>query len=151
MKKIFIFIIIIFLGWFGINILYKKMTTFDGSEDSLYRMMKTIPLNEQVKFIKDFEIVLGAYQGKEHKLVGFKVEDIKEEANNIKKWISKQNITFLESLIDKLSNSNENSTFLHISKSGRIYEPRAGYIYEKTYSINDLNKLLQEQKNIINK
>ena len=51
---------------------------FDGSEDSLKSMMKDMDPQEQVKFIKDFELASYALRG-EKNLVDYSVEDVKND------------------------------------------------------------------------
>lgn len=148
MKKIFIFIITLFLLWIGFTAVYSKAKTFDGSEESLSRMMSLLPLNQQADFLKDFELVAEVYGG-EYKLLGFKIEDIKSESIKINKWINKQNIIFLEAFIKKLSDSNKNSTYLHMTNIGLMQEPQMGYNYKTKYSLQDLKNLLKELKNNI--
>lgn len=121
------------------------MTVFDGSESSFYRIVDMLPLNQQLNFINDFELLSIALGG-EHKLIGFKAEDITKEAYKLKKWIIKQNIIFLESFINELKNSNINSTYLHINEYGEISKPKEGFLYKKRYTVSDLDILLNNQK-----
>lgn len=132
------------LSFFGILILFilagcgdKK---FDGTQNSVEFMMNDMTHEEQVKFIKDFELVSYVLNG-EKKLIGYNVEDIKNEAINIKKFANNKNIKFLEEKIIQMQSNREESTYLHINY-GVISSPKHGYIYSEEYSTDDLKDIL---------
>lgn len=113
---------------------------FDGSENSITEMMKDMPSGEKVQFIKDFELVAYASRG-EKNLVGFNVEDLKNEALKVRKFAKNKNVKFLKEKIDQMKSKGDQTTYLHINY-GIISNPKQGYNYKNTYSINDLEDIL---------
>lgn len=144
MKKVIVIIIVIIVILFSIRSVYKKMTVFDGTEESLNLIILMLPMDKQIEFINDFELLANFVDG-EYKLIGLKREDISKEAFRVKVWVVEQNIIFLKSYIEELKESNIKSTYLNINNVGRINRPIKGFVYQKRYTIEDLQQILNEQ------
>jgi hypothetical protein len=144
MKKVIVIIIVIIVILFSIRSVYKKMTVFDGTEESFNFIILMLPIDKQIEFINDFELLANFVDG-EHKLIGLKREDISKEAFRVKVWVVEQNIIFLKSYIEELKESNIKSTYLNINNVGRINRPIKGFVYQKRYTIEDLQQILNEQ------
>lgn len=117
--------------------------TFDINDESSFdKLAKNLNREDTVALIKNMELIAHAHQG-EHKLHGMTLDQITQEASNIKEWLKKQNQEFLKAYIAKLQATDQTETYLHITENGRLYEPKSGYIYEKSYSIDELNEILK--------
>lgn len=114
-----------------------------GDRNSLEEMLSEISdIEEQATFLENFELVASVHGG-EYKLNGFTINEINEESKKIKAWIEKENIKFLKQLIDSMRQNGSSSTRIHLDR-GLMSKPKVGHIYKKSYSIEDLEKLLLE-------
>ena len=138
MKRFILSMLIVFVipaqAWFWEN-------EFDGSYQSIEKMMRNLPINEQVNFIKEMELVVFV-KGGEYKLKGWTAKEIRNEALKIIQFTKKKNIKFLKKFISEMKEKNQKSTYLHISKYGMMSEPKPGIYYKKTYSLAQLEQLL---------
>ncbi|MCT7532400.1 hypothetical protein N5U22_03215 [Aliarcobacter cryaerophilus] len=120
-----------------------KFFSFDGTEESIERMMKIMPPSQKIEFFKDFDLVSDAYYNFEYKLIGFSKDDIKSEAIKIRKYIATENIKFLNKYIEKLQKNNVYKSYLHFSKHGDISAPRQGHIYDKEFTIDEMKDIVK--------
>jgi len=118
---------------------------FNGSEESLVKMMEDLSPKEQILFIKKFELVSTVYGG-ESKLQGWTVEDINKESLKVIKFIKKKNKDFLENYIIYMKKNGMTSSYLHRSKEGFMSKPKTGFLYKKEYSLQELEKALSNLK-----
>jgi hypothetical protein len=112
---------------------------FNGNANSIEDMISSLPIKEQAKFLNDFELL--SYAIGEDKLIGYTIDEIKQEALNIKDFTGKKNIKFLKAEILKMKSKNLKYISLHL-KHGMFSSPRAGFIYRKQYSANDLEGII---------
>lgn len=117
--------------------------TFDVNDPSSFdEMAQNLTRDEIGNLVKNMELISHAYQS-EKKLHGMSLEQITQEASNIKEWLKKQNQEFLESYITKLQNAHKTEAYLHITKHSRLYEPKEGYVYDRSYSIDELQEIVK--------
>ncbi len=146
MKNLIKIIIFIALLWLGFQYFMYKFFSFDGTEESIERMMKIMPPSQKIEFFKDFDLVSDAYYNFEYKLIGFSKDDIKSEAIKIRKYIATENIKFLNKYIEKLQQNNVYKSYLHFSKRGDISAPRQGHIYDKEFTIDEMKDIIVKYK-----
>lgn len=100
-----------------------------------------MPPNEQVLFIKNFELV--AYvSGGEHKIQGMTINQIKIASNKIKEMARKDNIKFLTAKIKEMKSKNKDKAYIH-KEQIFLSNPRRGMIYNKSYTIQELENTLK--------
>lgn len=121
---------------------------------TLDKMMAGMSLEEQVMFIKDAELVAkalsGGAPGGEYKLNGYTVEQIREEAKNVRDFLNKKNIAFLKEIISEMESTGRTTIALHVSDNGVFSSPEEGYI-PKEYSIDYLKKMLSKLSPVDNR
>lgn len=113
---------------------------FDGSEKSLNNMVGNLRSDEMADFIKDFELVVYVLGGQQ-KVIGYDKDKIRQEAFNIKEFAKNKNLEFLKLKLVDMQQKNQEKTYLHFNH-GIISEPKKGFIYEDTYSVNDIEAII---------
>ncbi|QKF59140.1 hypothetical protein [Aliarcobacter lanthieri] len=145
MKRLFKVIIFISIGWIGFEYFKYTFFTYDGTDKSIERMLKLVPLSQKTEFINNFDLVLANYYRKEFELDGFNVDEIRNEAIKIKRNIANNNIKFLNKYIEYLQNNNKKDSYLDFSEYGVISAPKQGYIYSKKFSIKEMKDIIKHK------
>jgi len=115
---------------------------FDFSNQSAFeKAISKMPQNEQVLFIKNFELVV-YMNGGEKNIQGITINQVKTESNKIKEIARKNNIKFLTSKIKEMKAKNRDKAYIH-KEHIFLSNPRRGHIYKKSYSIQELENTLK--------
>ncbi|MDQ5768800.1 hypothetical protein [Thiothrix subterranea] len=119
--------------------------TIDYSDpNTLITLTEKMSTEEQVHFISDVMVVALALGGEE-KLNGYTVSQVTEEAINVRAFIRKKNIKFLEITIPEMEAMGENSISL-VEHNGFLSKPEDGDISFKKYSIERLKEIIDKLK-----
>ncbi len=94
MKKLIKIIIFIALLWLGFQYFMYKFFSFDGTEESIERMMKIMPPSQKIEFFKDFDLASDTIKNIELKHLDVKFSVKKSHSGKDYRIESKNNEKF---------------------------------------------------------
>ena len=100
---------------------------FDGSEDVLNSMIDSLPVEEQVNFIKNLETLVFVAGG-ENSLMGMTLEDMRSQIRKI----HNSNLEFLQKKLNYLT-ENQKEKVRMLNLNGALTQPKGNDIVESDY------------------